>query len=258
MKQPALGGLKKAAPFLAVMGLLSVAAGAREMQGSDHVDTAEVEVTPTLDLNDVYAFPGSSDDRIAFVIDVASPTNALGRNVQGFNPNALYQLYIDNNGDAQADRVLQFLFDQMSDGTQRVNVLGPGTPMDEDDGIGVASRLLTEPVSQGNPFNQEFTTENGMRVFAGPRADPFFIDFEQFVQIIPDRRPATFLNNVDEDGFTPTAFCGDSEPFVTTCEPKDILEGANTLSIVVEMPESMLGAGGGADARVGVWATISR
>ena len=247
----------------AVAGLAAIAVAgvtAKGLIGSDHVDTAEVEITPTLDLNDVYAFPGSSDDRIVVVMDVASPINALGRSVNGFNPNALYQLYIDNNGDAQPDRVIQFLFDEMSDGTQRVNVLGPGAPVDLDPGLGVVTRLLTAPtpISSNNPFNQEFTTANGMRVFAGPRSDPFYLDFEQFVEILPDRRPATFLNQVEENAYMPTAFCGDSPPFVVTCEPTDFFQGANTLSIVIEMPESMLGAGTGNDAKVGLWSTISR
>ncbi len=259
MKLSKLPGRTKAVPVLLVAAAIGVSAIAKETVGSDHVDTAEVEVSPTLDINDVYAFPGSSDDRIVLVLNVASPTNALGRNVTGFNPNALYQLNIDNNGDAQADVVLQFLFDQMSDGTQRVNVLGPAAaPADEDPGVGVVSRLVTTPVSAGNPFNETFTTANGMQVFTGPRNDPFYLDFEQFVQILPDRRPATFLTGVGSDDFMPTAFCGDAAPFVTTCQPKDLFEGANTLSIVVELPEAMLGVGTGADASIGIWGTIGR
>lgn len=259
MKKPRLSRKMMAASALVLAGVGAVAIGARESQGSDHVDTAEVELSPTLDLNDVYVFPGSSADRIAIVIDVASPINALGRNVRGFNPNALYTLNVDNNGDARPDRVIQFLFDEMSDGTQRVNVLGPAAPnFAPGDTSGMLTRLVTSPVSANNPFNQNFMTANGMQVFTGPRNDPFYIDFEQFVQIIPDRRPFTFLNNVHTDDFMPTAFCGNAAPFVTTCQPKDLFQGANTLSIVVEMPESMLNPGTGADAKLGFWATISR
>lgn len=259
MKKLRLSRKMMAASALALAGVVAVATVVRESQGSDHVDTAEVELSPTLDLNDVYVFPGSSADRIAIVMDVASPTNALGRDVRGFDPNALYQLNIDNNGDARPDRVIQFLFDQMSDGTQRVNVLGPAAPnFAPGDTSGMLMRLVASPVSTNNPFNASFTTANGMQVFAGPRNDPFYIDFEQFVQIIPDRRPFTFLNNVHQDAFMPTAFCGSAAPFETSCQPKDIFAGANTLSIVVEMPETMLGGGTGADAKLGFWATISR
>lgn len=259
MKKPRLSRKMMAASALVMAGVGAVAFAARESQGSDHVDTAEVELSPTLDLNDVYVFPGSTSDRIVLVMDVASPINALGRDVRGFDPNALYQFNIDTNGDARPDRVLQFIFDQMSDNTQRVNVLGPAAPnFAAGDTSGMLMRLVASPVSQNNPFNANFTTATGMQVFAGPRNDPFYIDFEQFVQIVPDRRPFTFLNNVHLDNKNPTAFCGSAAPFDTTCQPKDIFAGANTLSIVVEMPESMLGVGAGADAKLGVWATISR
>jgi hypothetical protein len=164
---------------------------------------------------------------------------------------------IDNNGDAVEDLVLQFLFDEMSDGSARVNVLGPAAPGANN--VGQINRPLTSPVSANNPFNATFTTANGMQVFTGPRNDPFYIDFEQFVQILPDRRPATFLTEVAFDNKNPTAFCGTAAPFDTTCTPKDIFQGANTLSIVVEMPESMLGvAAGNAAAQLGIWATIGR
>lgn len=246
-----------AAAVLTAAALAGVALMAREGTSSDHVDTAEVELSPQLDLNDVYVFPGSSDSRIVLVMDVASPTNALGRSVTRFDPNALYMFKIDNNGDAVEDLVLQFLFDEMSDGSARVNVLGPAAPGANN--VGQINRPLASPVSANNAYNATFTTANGMTVFTGPRNDPFYLDFEQFVQILPDRRPATFLTEVATDNKMPSAFCGTAAPFDTTCTPKDIFQGANTLSIVVEMPESMLGvAAGNANAQLGVWATIGR
>lgn len=246
-----------AAAVLGAAALAGVALMAREGTSSDHVDTAEVELSPTLDLNDVYVFPGSTDGRIVLVMDVASPINALGRSVTRFDPNALYQFKIDNNGDAVADLVLQFLFDEMTDGSARVNVLGPAAPNNVG-GSSMLNRPVTGPVSANNAFNATFTTANGMQVFTGPRKDPFYLDFEQFVQIIPDRRPATFLTEVGRDDRMPTAFCGPAAPFDTSCTPTNIFAGANTLSIVVEMPESMLGVGAGADAKLGIWATIGR
>jgi hypothetical protein len=247
-----------AAAVLTAAALAGVALMAREGTSSDHVDTAEVELSPQLDLNDVYVFPGSTDGRIVLVMDVASPINALGRSITRFDPNALYQFKIDNTGDAREDLVLQFLFDEMTDGTSRVNVLGPAAPNNVD-AQGMRNRPVTGPVSANNAFNATFTTANGMTVFAGPRNDPFYIDLEQFLQIVPDRRPATFLTEVATDNKNPTAFCGSAAPFDTTCQPKDLLLGANTLSIVVEMPESMLGvAAGNAAAQLGIWATIGR
>jgi hypothetical protein len=249
---------KLGAAALLLAGSVATVVGVRQATGSDHVDTAEVELSPTLDLNDVYVFPGSTDGRIVLVMDVASPTNALGRNVQRFDANALYQFKIDNNGDAREDLVLQFLFDDMSDGTQRVNVLGPAAPVNAvGDTTGMLNRLVAGPVLQG-PLGGTFGNAATVQVFTGQRNDPFYLDFEQFVQILPDRRPATFLTNVGNDARMPTAFCGPSAPFDVSCAPRDFFQGANTLSIVVEMPESMLNVGTGANAALGIWATIGR
>lgn len=246
--------------IVAVLAVGATAGGtAKSLIGSDHVDTAEVELSPRMDMNDVYVFPGSSDDRIVLVMDVASPTNALGRNVEGLDPNALYMFKIDNDGDAREDLVVQVLIDEMTDGTQQVNVLGPAAPVfAADDTSGMRVRLVSSPTSTGHAFGQSFDTANGMRGFVGHRADPFYLDFEQFVQIVPDRRPATFLTGVAFDDRMPTAFCGDTMPFDTSCEPTNIFAGTNTIAIVLEMPETMLGAGSGADAAVGIWGTISR
>ena len=229
---------------------LAVAGGLANLSASDHVDTAEVELSPRLDLNDVYAFPGSTDGRIVLVMNVASPISRLGATGARFDPNALYQFKVDNTGDGVEDRVIQVLFDDMTNGTQRVNVLGPAAPTD----TGMINRVIPAAgaVLQGD-LNSAFGTATAMQVFAGPRQDPFYLDFEQFVRILPDRRPATFLTNPPPA----TRFRGPAPTF-TGEAPVNFFAGANTLSIVIELPESSLGVGAGADAKIGLWATIGR
>lgn len=230
---------------------LAVAGGAlASLRASDHVDTAEVELSPRLDLNDVYVFPGSTDGRIVLVMNVASPISRLGASGARFDANALYQFKIDNTGDAVEDRVIQVLFDDMTDGTQRVNVLGPASPTD----TGQVNRIIPAAgaVLQGN-LGTTFGSASAMQVFAGPRQDPFYLDFEQFVRILPDRRPATFLTNPP----SASRFRGPAPTF-TGETPVNFFTGANTLSIVIELPETSLGVAAGADAKVGVWATIAR
>lgn len=230
------------------VGLVGTAIFVGRSFGSDHVDTAEVELSPRLDLNDVYVFPGSSDGRVVLVMDVASPIARLGANAR-FDPHALYQFKIDNNGNGVEDLVIQILFDDMTNNTQRVNVLGPAAPTD----TGMVNRLIAAPLLQGT-FGQTFGAANAMQVFTGPRQDPFYLDFEQFVKILPDRRPATFLTNPPPA----SAFRGTPSPPFTGEAPVNFFAGANTLSIVIELPESALGVAAGADARIGVWATIGR
>jgi hypothetical protein len=65
-----------------------------------------------------------------------------------------------------------------------------------------------------------------MKVFAGPRDDPFFFDLNQFKKVIAGT--ATSFNNPGADTFA----------------------GTNVLSVVVEVPKSQLGATSG---KINVW-----
>lgn len=246
-----------------LMATGALALFARESMSSDHVDTAEVELSPALDLNDVYVFPGSTADRIVLVMDVASPIERMAE--PKFDGNAVYQFNIDNSGDAVEDLVIQVLFDDMTDGTQRVSVLGPEAPVQ----TGMQVRLVSGPLVEGDVG--ESITSGTMQVFTGPRLDPFYIDFEQFVRILPDRRPYTFLNDTASLGRA-TAFrpapseCGGGNEVTGDPGPFDpnhgcaqnLFAGLHTLSVVIELPESALGVPAGADGQIGVWTTIAR
>jgi hypothetical protein len=86
------------------------------------------------------------------------------------------------------------------------------------------------------------------QTYAGLRADPFVIDLEQFFNIIPDRRPSTGPLSV-QNGPAAGAF---RSPGV------DFLKPFNALSIAIELPKAQLQASTAADAKIGVWSTISR
>src|SRR5688500_13117276 len=70
---------------------------ARRTLASDHQDTPEVELSPRMDVNDVYAFPGSSADRIALVLTTSSPITPGQSATAAFDPNLLYQIKVDNS-----------------------------------------------------------------------------------------------------------------------------------------------------------------
>jgi Domain of unknown function (DUF4331) len=90
-----------------------------------------------------------------------------------------------------------------------------------------------------------------MKLFAGPRDDPFFIDLEAFFRILPDRRPETGPLSLITQG--PLTF----REAVGPNPAVDFLRGINDMAIVVELPTEMLSnpATGG---RFGVWGTTSR
>lgn len=222
-------------------GIVASAAGLRGVLASDHQDTPEVELNPRMDINDVYAFPGSSAERIVLALTTSSPISGQSAS---FDSNLLYQIKIDNTGDAKEDLIFQITFDGASGGGQQVRVVGPVAP----GAPGTVSTLLnTGPAVEG-AVNTTLGSATGVQVFAGLRGDPFFIDLEQFFRIIPDRRPATGPLSTP---LTQTA-TGFRNPGV------DLLAPFNALAIVIELPKSQLLSSTAADARFGVWATISR
>ena len=228
------------------IGLLTVAVATfaiagRTVLASDHQDTPEVELNPRMDINDVYAFPGSSADRIALIMTTSSP---IAGQSASFDPNLLYQIKVDNTGDAQEDLVFQVQFGEGTGASQTVTVRGPVAPPQRGTKTTVAATGSVMNGFVGTTFGTATTTQ----VFAGIRADPFFIDLEQFFKILPDRRPST---GPLSQPLTPQATAFRS-PGV------DFLRPFNALAIVIELPKAQLQASTAADAKFGVWGTISR
>ena len=220
--------------------------GARHVAfASDHQDTADVELNPSQDMTDFYAFPGATSDRTVLVLNswpVITPAQA---GTVTFDPNLLYQIKVDNTGDALEDKVIQISFTGTG-ATQQVQVRGPMTPPV----VGAMNNTIssTAPVVTG-AINTTLGTATGIQVYAGVRDDPFFIDLEQFFRILPDRKPVT--GALAALPSTPSA-----SAFRPAGSAVEFLNGFNVLSIVIELPTSMLTAGG--NAKIGLWGTISR
>ncbi|MBI3982796.1 MAG: DUF4331 family protein [Gemmatimonadetes bacterium] len=234
-------GLATGLAAVAVLGLTTVIGTAL---GSDHQDTPEVELSPRMDINDVYAFPGSSDDRIVLVLTTSSPITPAQSATAAFDPSLLYQLKINNNTDAVEDVVIQVTFEGTGQ-AQEVIVRGPVAPP----ATGTVNEIAKVPATVSGPINTVLGSTSGMQVYAGLRDDPFFLDLEQFFRIIPDRKPVSGPLSLLPS--TPSA-----TSFRAAGAAVDYLRGVNTLAIVIELPESELTAGG--TPRLGIWGTISR
>jgi hypothetical protein len=215
------------------------------VRASDHQDNPLVELNPAMDMSDVYAFPGATADRIVIVMDsrpVLTPAQTPGAS---FDPNILYQFKVDNTGDAREDRVIQVTF--KGTGTdQTLEVRGPMAPPV----LGAMMNTVADvtPAVTGS-INQVLGSATGTQVFAGAREDPFFIDLEQFLRILPDRKPNTGPFSLIPDAPTASSFRDQATAI-------DALTGTNVLSIVIELPAAQLTAGG--NAKLGIWGTISR
>jgi hypothetical protein len=220
----------------------ALAGGATMLTGSDHQDTPLVELNPRMDLTDVYAFPGSAPGRIVLVMNTSGLLTPGQTPTAAFDPNILYQFKVDNDGDAKEDRVIQVTFNG-KDINQQVQVRGPFTPTVQ--GAMMNPLSTSAPLLQGN-FDTPFGSASAIQAYAGPRDDPFFLDLEAAFCILPDRRPVT----------GPLA-SGCQLPAVGFRTPGiNYLAGYNVLSIVVELPSSLLE--NGAPGKLGIWGTISR
>jgi len=225
--------------------LLVAGTGIGVARASDHQDNPLVELNPAMDMTDVYAFPGSSPDRIALVLNSWAFITPGQASTTTFDENLLYQFKIDNTGDAKEDRVIQVLF-KGTGASQTVEVRGPVAPVT----VGAMNNQVADvaPVISGS-INQVLGTASGMQVFAGVRGDPFFIDLEQFFRIVPDRKPSTGQLSLLPDAANASAFR-------SAATAVDFVKGFNVLSIVIELPASQLTTGG--TPKIGLWGTVSR
>ncbi len=257
-----------------VVATLGIAGG--RLVASDHQQTVLTELNPRMDITDVYVFPGgdnqASTDRVTLVMVTSSPLTPAQTAGARFDPNLLYQFKIDNSSplDGIEDLVIQVTFDSATNNTRLFNVRGPvappsrmdaeGTPLPRGGTATVLLRNAAQPSITARPTDQTVTVTNAagdIRIFAGATDDPFFVDLEQFFRILPDRKPVSGPLAALPETPTASAFRGPGPPFDNTRgAPVNFVAGINALSIVIELPESLLAPG--ANKTIGVWATISR
>ncbi|HEX8903264.1 MAG TPA: DUF4331 family protein, partial [Longimicrobiaceae bacterium] len=192
-----------------------------------------------------------------------SPITPAGTAAARFDPNALYQIKIDNTGDAVEDLVLQLQFDDLTGGGQRVALFGPVAPAT----TGKFNRLAKATPDVVGNLNTVLAggAGNAIQLFAGPRDDPFYIDLDQFFRIVPDRRPSRGPLSLIGPAPEASAFrpkCTNGVPNAGQAQfdqahgcAADFVRTFNAMAIVVELPEAMIK---GAGNNVGIWATVSR
>lgn len=236
---------------LVALAAIAVATGSaiavRAVMASDHQDTPLVEMSPRYDVNDVYAFPAPGNpSRTVLVLGTSSPiTPAQTPSFTfGTKDQELYQIKIDNTGDAREDLVFQVTFTGKS-GKQKVTLRGPVKP----NAVGTMNTLVGGKQIKG--YTNTLIESGDVKLFAGPRDDPFFIDLEAFFRILPDRRPeAGPLSTITQGPLTFREATGPN-PAV------DYLRGINDMAIVIELPTAAI-ANPATNGRFGVWATTSR
>lgn len=240
----------------------------RAARGSDHQDSPTVVANPLADITDVFAFPNPHNaSRVALVMDIRPLIPAGMFSGIALDPHVLYQFKIANKGvptnSFTENTVLQFTADSAGTG-QNITLYGPAKPNE----VGVVNTTVGKTGTF--PFGKVSTLNKDIRVFVGPRRDPFFFDLAQFFKIIPDRN---YKNHPNPPPPTATSFRFPSrnEKIVLNgvnygtagsnkcviAKPMDYLSSFDVISIVIEMPKKLLAPSGGSPGVIGLWATTS-
>jgi hypothetical protein len=256
LRSGALGGL---AAIVALV-LTAVVYNLLPVRGSDHQDSPTTVARPGADITDVFVYPAASASNVVLQMDV-DPLLAPGSatNTAALDPQVLYQFKIAHGAPGNEDEVIQLLPNGAGT-TQTISIFGPQKPPE----AGTVNTLgtLTGTVK----FNQTTgtTLPNGMKVFIGPRSDPFFFDLFAFFKFLPDRDYKTAGTSAPTGtpfsfNFTPAEIA--ANPAFASClvgTPSDALSSNNfnVLSIVIEAPRTLIAPSSGS-SKIYVWATTS-
>jgi hypothetical protein len=184
---------------------LARASGPQPAAASSHREAPVIANDPAADNTDLYAF--RSPDRpdtvtlVANYIPLEEP--AGGPNFAKFDDSVLYELHVDNDGDGAEDLTYQFRFSTtVGNGKTFLYNTGPVTSLDDPDlnvrqtytvtrvmgkhdETVLGSGLPTPPVNIGPRSTPDYASlasaavrdlPGGIKVFAGQRDDPFFVD----------------------------------------------------------------------------------
>jgi hypothetical protein len=159
-----------------VPGLLLLLAAPGVASASDHRDAPTISEDASCDLADLFAFKSPERSERTVLALTVNPFTMPG--VQAFfSPYALYELRIDNDGDAVEDLVIQASFTGTGP-RQTVAIRGPRRPPR----TGVETRAIGGSPDLAGGTGAVIEGPSA-RAFAGLRDDPFFFDFQAlFVQ----------------------------------------------------------------------------
>ncbi len=194
---------------------------------ADHADAPAV-TGKTSDITDVYAFQSpTNSSNMVLVVNIQGLLAPSATGAAKFDPETMVEINIDNSStkDNVEDLVIQTTFEN-----GKVQVYGPAKPIQ----TGLKSTLINSATKVEGSItayaaSPSIANQNGMQVFAGPRDDPFFFDLTQYKKVIAGT--ATSFNNPGADTFA----------------------GTNVMSIVIELPKTLLGTGS-----INIWATSNR
>jgi hypothetical protein len=230
-----------------MVGVVSISLTMSYLIGADHVDAPAVgslsSGSSTADIADLFAFESPSNpNNYVFICTVNALVAPSATASTKFNEDLMYEFNIDNDGDLVEDQVIQVFFE---DG--KAVTYGPVAPsMTGLKSVVESSNTKVEAEITSYKSSPVVGSSNGIKLFAGPTDDPFYFDLFKFRDIVngvgaslsDDVNTGKYDGDRDSDsemeGIQPYPASFDS------ANPKDALAGTNVLSVVVEIPKSML------------------
>jgi hypothetical protein len=249
---------------------------------SSHREAPEISKDPVADSSDLYAFvTPDRPDTVTFIANyVPMQLPASGPNFFEFGNDVRYEINIDNNGDGQPDVTYRFRFEtQLSNNNTFLYNTGPIESLDSKnwnrrqfytvtkvDARGheevIARNLPSPPVNIGPLSTPEYARlayaaihklPGGGKVFAGQRADGFYVDLGSIFDL-GNLRP---FENLHAFGLT---------VFDSAGTGVNALNQFNVHSIALQVPINDVVRGGRhgryqrdqSEAVIGVWTTASR
>jgi hypothetical protein len=244
--------LKQTTGTVGILGAAGMAAvliaGPLLVTGADHLDAPSAKADHRIDITDVYAFR-STASTTTLVLNVDGLMSPAASKAGVFRTSTLYELKIDTNGDAAADVAYRYRFGapiSVSGGRkvqdyQVRRATGSAANRHEWTGAIVA-------VGRTTPYgysNRIATVVGGGQSFVGTRDDPFFFDLNGFIQ---------FKSELLAGNTTLGAPGSGAGSLLGGFTGTDTFAGTNVLSMVIRVPNGMIG---GTGKTVGVWGTTS-
>lgn len=269
-------GRRLAIVILAALTLVLTTLIPSATDGSSHREAPLIAEDPTADNTDVYAWrtDGDTVTIVANYIPLEEP--AGGPNFHNFSDNVLYEIKVDNTGDAKPDVTYQFRFettftesdlfgesylyndfplettgdpDQLYTQTYTVTRVSGRSSSVVGEGIVPPTNIGPRSTPDYGSIRESgiFDLNNGGKVFAGPRDDAFFIDLGSIFDLggLRPFNDAHLLPLPVEAGV-------------------DGVGGFNVHTISIQVPiTDLTGTAavpelGSQDAVVGIWGTASR
>ena len=213
------------------------ALGISQLMAADHIDAPAAVSDPTADITDLYAWMTPDAERVNLILNV-TPFAGPGAS---FSTAAQYVFHVNSS-------------------------TGFGAPQTETQ---IICRFYTAQALEcwaggsyveGDPSSTAgiTSTDGNMRVFAGLRNDPFFMEFTGFTETVNAVVAAAPSLTFDGEGCpavdaaTSGVLVGQLQSGANGAAASDTFAGSNVLSLVVQVDKSLVTAGGPV---LGVWAS---